>query len=187
MYKMRQETSAQKTHKTSSKREEEEKEMREKFYSVGDIVGYYQFIKLDLEGKQTILPKKDYETNNSNGSAVKTQSSREEKLCFVADVEKYIEHYDYLQMSKKKVFRIPKDLLLQIFLLKFCPETSKYNGYRHMALCVRQKIERGEIEIPARLRNHNNIFREAENLREGMEEYFEMIGMLITEEELLAV
>ncbi|MCI4625045.1 MAG: hypothetical protein L3V56_03695 [Candidatus Magnetoovum sp. WYHC-5] len=60
--------------------------MRKQFLDINDLLAYYRYVKLQTESSRCILPSKeriDFERFNS----VSAQSSMEEKLIFICDVE----------------------------------------------------------------------------------------------------
>lgn len=147
--------------------------MRETFEHLWELIGAYRFIKLGLEGKKTILPSKDFNPRQDM-NAWAMRSSREEKLCFVGDVENFVRHYEAIQPGH---FRIPTDCLLLIFLQRFCPDASKYKTYGTLAFHFGARIERGE-RIPKRLRHKANLHNIGDAMWEKMEAYYASKGML---------
>jgi hypothetical protein len=145
----------------------EGKGMRETFHSLNDLAGYYRFIKSQLTGSATLLPKKDFDHSNHR-DPMRAQSHREDLLAFVCDVERYVKWFEKKQNG---YVNITQEFLLPIFLLRFCPEACRYHGYRHMANCIRTRIEHGE-SIPKRLQFHYKLKEIADSMYDLAEDYF---------------
>lgn len=149
--------------------------MRETFENLGQLMGMYYLIKLKLEGKASILPKKDFEERTRVLGARISQSAMEDKYCFIGDIEKYVEHY-YEKHSIN--FKIPPDILLNIFHLRFCKEAARYGSYGRLAIEVTKLRKRCE-PIPERLQYRNKLHDEGRKMQDGMEDYFVRKGFII--------
>ena len=66
--------------------------MRTVFKSLGDIMGYYQYIKFSLETIPAMLPERNKDFSYKPNARL-SQMKKEEKLCFVGDIESFIKHY----------------------------------------------------------------------------------------------
>ena len=73
--------------------------MRGLFATFGQIYGYYLFLKADLRGCKTLLPSKTHFNKKTFNQHISI-SIREEKVCFIGDVENFL---DNLKPWEKKI------------------------------------------------------------------------------------
>jgi hypothetical protein len=71
------------------------------FGSFGQIYGYYLFLKCDLRGCKTLLPSKTYFNDETFNQRISI-SIREEKACFIGDVENFL---DNLKPWERKIIK----------------------------------------------------------------------------------
>ncbi len=162
--------------------------MIDRFESLGQLMGHYRFIKADLTGTRTALPSKEFDIRKGyvdmprTGNPRLSKSTLEEKYAFVCDVENFVKHFHGLQRG---FTLIPADILLAVFHLRYSPETAKYNGYRHMASCMKRRRDNGEAHLPKRLQYHSHLAVLARDMTEKAEEYFTEKGLIMRRERFL--
>lgn len=141
--------------------------MRDTFDSIGHLLSKYRYVKLSLESMKTLLPEKE-DTFKDKFDPIAVQSRKEEAFCFVGDVENFVQEYYRIQGGN---FRVPLDCLNAIFLLRFCPDTSKFQSYGHLALHFKKRIKKGE-KLPRRLKHKPNLHDIARDMSNKIEQYF---------------
>lgn len=147
--------------------------MKEKFSDVWELLGYYQYIKMSMRSCPTILPKK-YSSFHDKFNAVFAQSATEEKYCFIADVEKFVDHWHKKQGG---YLPLPKDCAYKIFVSTFCPALPEHRTFGELRLEFKKRIRNGE-PLPRRLKYVSNLSSISREMREMAQEYYAGIGLL---------
>jgi len=153
--------------------------LREQFYSLGDLFGYYRFLKYKMCGCSSIFPDKqrlqDY-TRKFN--PIFQQSTKEEIFSFIGDVENFVK---YFYKQQNYYAPVPVNCLFLIFLQKFTPDLSKYQSYGHLSLHFMKRIRRGE-NLPRRLKYRQNLSYIGDEMKEKAEMYFDEKEYLVYNE-----
>ena len=139
------------------------------------LMGKYQFTKLHIESSKAIMPSKDLSFSDVP-NPVETRSKRELMLCFIGDVEKFVQSFYSRQGGTRK---IPIECLMTIFHFRLCPALTKHQSYGHLALHFLRRIRKGE-SLPARLKYKEHVYEIAKAMLEQGDEYYFKKG-LITE------
>ena len=153
--------------------------MRDTFDSLGHLLSKYRYVKLSLENMKTLLPTKE-STFKDKFDPFATQSQKEEAFCFVGDVESFVKEYCKRQGG---FFQIPLDCLNSIFMLRFCPDASKFTSYGHLALHFHKRIKKGE-HLPRRLEYKPHLHDIATDMDKQMEQYFIDKGYIVLQDVL---
>jgi hypothetical protein len=103
-----------------------------------------------------------------------SKSSREEKLCFIGDVEKFVDQYYEMQPGYVPV---PLDCLRTIFTFRFCYHLSEFESLGDLTLYFCKRIKRGE-RLPLRLKYKPHIADIIDDMKEKAEPYFIAKGYL---------
>ena len=148
--------------------------MRESFDNVNDLFGFYEYIKLHLRGIRTFQPGHSFTVKSAHNILI-SQSIREEKLCFIGDVEKFVDQYYKIQPEWVPV---PLDCLRTIFTFRFCHTLSAFRSLGHLALYFYKRIKRGE-RLPLRLKYKAHIADIIDDMKEKAETYFIAKGYLL--------
>lgn len=161
--------------------------MRDKFRSLGDLMGYYQFVKLKMESCPAILPSQNSNFND-RPSAQEQQSRKEDMLCFIGDVELFAKDY-YNQQTG--YFPIPFDCIREIFFFTFASDIwlamafpnkirsgvewnelrNKFCTFGQLAKRFKGRIANKE-RIPRRLAHRGYLCNLCSDMRKKAEEYF---------------
>lgn len=147
--------------------------MRESFDNVNGLFDYYEYIKLHLRGIRTFQPGQSFTVKSAHNILI-SQSSREEKLCFIGDVEKFVDQYHKMQPGYVPV---PLDCLRTIFTFRFCYTLSEFRSLGDLALYFYKRIKRGE-SLPLRLKYKLYIADIIDDMKEKAEPYFIAKGYL---------
>lgn len=154
--------------------------MRETFHDLGDVLNYYQKIKLHVRSMPTILPKEEFGDKSRVLRSKQQQNIMENNYAFISDVENFIE---WFYPRQKGYFKIPKECLFKIFQQKFYnKELSPFQSWGHLALHFTKCIKRGE-NLPARLRHKRHLLNIGHAMIEKCNEYFMEIGFIIIEDD----
>ena len=148
--------------------------MRESFDNVNDLFGFYEYIKLHLRGIRTFQPGHSFTVKSAHNILI-SQSIREEKLCFIGDVEKFVDQYYKIQPEWVPV---PLDCLRTIFTFRFCHTLSAFRSLGHLALYFYKRIRKGE-RLPLRLKYKAHIGDIIDDMKEKAETYFIAKGYLL--------
>lgn len=167
--------------------------MREKFHSLGDLMGYYQWLKFNVDGCTTILPKQNSNFKDKH-SALVSQSTKEDKLCFIGDVELFIHAYN---VQQRGYFPIPLDCLKDIFLFTFAndiwlatafpnkvKERIEWTEFRNKFCTLGQLAKRfktriaNKEKIPRRLAYREYLCDVCSDMRKKAEIYFVALGLI---------
>jgi hypothetical protein len=182
----------------------EEHRMKEAFSSLGALMDYYQFLKFDVATCPTILPKKDFFYGDMPHSK-KSQSSREERLAFIADVERFVYHY---ANNQKCHVPLPIDCVYEVFYFELAEHVwlhmvfpnlkytagdmdrirEKYLTYGQLARRFRIKASRASTSdlnkrVPKRLTYRQHLRAVCQDIRREAWRYFEEKGLIIKKEE----
>jgi hypothetical protein len=152
--------------------------LREQFNSLGDIFGYYRFLKYKLESCRSNFPDEEkLKALVRRSNSIHAKSSKEESLSFIGDVESFVKFY---RDKMNNYVLVPLDCLHLIFLQKFCPDLSKFKSYGHLALHFHKRIMKGET-LPRRLKYRQHLYNEGNLMKEKAEIYFTEKGYLVPE------
>jgi hypothetical protein len=151
--------------------------LRESFDSLGALLGFYQYLKMNVTSIPSILPKKDFGDNTQKFRAKCQQMSIEEKFSFIGDIELFPTNYYYFIQRGYK--HAPPDCLMLIFYLKFCPVLSRFNSYGHLALHFRKRFFKKEM-LPKRLIYKQHLQDIAQGMNKEILPYFVKNGYLIS-------
>jgi len=159
----------------------------------------YQRIKFDVATCPTILPKKEIFSGTPN--AARALSTKEDKLTFIGDVEKFVKYYTNNEQGNAYC-PMPAICVREVFL--FClaehvwlsevfpnlkydatdmPSVKKvYMSFGQLAKRFRMISERQKnhgMRIPKRLMHGSNLFGICKDIREKAEGYFISKKMII--------
>lgn len=148
--------------------------MREKFHDIYDLLGYYQYLKLQMTSMPTILPKPDFGTGTQSYRAKQQQSRAEECYAFIGTVERFVTWYHKQQRFLRPV---PEDALLKIFHMRFCRHLSYFRSWGQLALHFKKQIKRGE-PLPKRLQDRSNLHDIGSEMDNQCERYFIDNGLI---------
>ena len=161
----------------------------------------YQRIKFEVASCQTILPKKE-EVMSGTQNASRALSTREEKLVFIGDVEKFVKHYTFHYQPKANC-PLPPICVREIFLfclaehvwLKEVFPRLNYEGtnmgdVKKVYMSYGQLAKRFKMHsikqkkftlsvIPRRLFHASNLVSICRDIREKAKEYFIAKKMII--------
>lgn len=150
--------------------------MREIFEDLGQLFGFYQYLKYKVISMPSILPKQDFGDNTQKFRAKSQQMSVEDHFAFIGDIELFpTNHYYYLQRGYKPA---PPDCLLLVFHLKFCPALSRFESYGHLASHFARRIRKRREPLPKRLMDRSNLQRIANDMSGKAELYFTEKGYI---------
>jgi hypothetical protein len=149
--------------------------LREQFYSLNDIFGYYRFLKLKLGSCPSNFPDSDrLQTDVQKFNPVFQRSAKEELLAFIGDVENFVPYFqesEKLRHKRHTHMPIRIDCLHLIFIQEFCPELSKFNSYFRLSAHFYKRIAQGE-NLPHKLKYRQNLETEGDKMRKQIEGYF---------------
>jgi hypothetical protein len=152
--------------------------LREQFNSLGDIFGYYRFLKLKLESCRSSFPDEEkLKMLVRRSNSIYAKSTKEKSLSFIGDVEGFVKFY---RDKMNNYVLIPLDCLHLIFLQRFCSDLSRFKSYAHLALHFRKRIMKGEF-LPRRLKYKQHLHKEGDLMKEKAEIYFTEKGYLVPE------
>jgi hypothetical protein len=143
--------------------------VREQFYSLGDLLGYYRFLKYKMAGCASNFPDEQrLQDYTKKFDPVFQQSTKEDIFCFIGDVENFIK---YFYRKQNYYFPVPMNCLYLIFLQKFCSDISKFQSYGHLALHFHKRIKRGD-NLPRRLKYPQHLNDISHQMKKQAEDYF---------------
>lgn len=145
--------------------------VRDSFNDIWHLITHYQYYKLKLEGSQAVFPK----PHAIIPDPTRARSQREDMLCFVADVEKFIKFY---YVEQPGYVPVPHDCLTEIFRFKFCRHLTPYTSYNHLARKFRFRRRNGE-RLPKRITYSSHICDIGSDMEKKAEIYFRNKGLLI--------
>ena len=117
--------------------------MRETFASLGQLLGYYEYLKYNVTSIPALMPKQDFEKGHKNAAKL-AQSSKEEKFALISDVENFPRHYC---TNQRNYIKIPQPCFIEIFncgyFRSLYPEILRYKSWGRLALFFRKEIMMG--------------------------------------------
>lgn len=148
--------------------------MREQFHDLYDLLGYYQYLKLQMTSMPTILPKPDFGKGTQTYRAKQQQSRVEEHYAFIGTVERFATWY---YKNQKYLRPVPEEALLKIFHLRFCKHVSKFQSWGQLAIHFKKRIRKGE-PLPKRLQSRGHLHDISSDMEPVCDKYFIDNGLI---------
>jgi hypothetical protein len=151
--------------------------MRETFTSLGQLFGYYEYLKYNVTSIPALMPKQDFEKGHKFAAKL-AQSSKEEKFAFISDVESFPIHYSE---NMRTYIKIPPPCLMDIFNCGYFrdlyPDIPRYKSWGRLANFFHREIIRNG-QLPRKLKYASNLCSISKDMGRKCETYFKAKGML---------
>jgi hypothetical protein len=160
--------------------------MRETFASLGQLLGYYEYLKYNVTSIPALMPRQDFEKGHKNAAKL-AQSSKEEKFALISDVENFPRYYF---MNQRNYIKIPQPCFMEIFncgyFRNLYPEILRYKSWGRLARFFDKEIMRNR-NLPRKLKYASNLCAISKDMGKQCEVYFIEKGLIVPIEDIETV